>query len=287
MRPLLLSAAAALLVLSACTDEPEPISSPRPDDPTVTRYVALGDSYTSGPGIDPADEKSGGCERSKVNYPRLVAKRLGADLEDASCGRATTIDVLSAPQSKAGATIPQVEAITADADLVSVGIGANNGFATPMFLNCLYSEDTDDDCPAWSEDDLPGILTAAQVEVGAVLDQIERRAPDATVILVGYLSLAAGGPCSAMPTSEDALDLMRSAEQDLESMLESTARQHDAAFVPMGELSRKHGPCSKDPWVNGVKSARNDGDFLHPRKAGMIATADAVVDAVREARAQG
>lgn len=286
MRRLVLPFLASLLLVSACTSgAPEPTSSPEPDDPTVRRYVAIGDSYTAGPGIPPEDSESGGCERSDSNYPSLVARRLGADLVDASCGSATTTDVLSAPQSRAGATLPQIEQLSADADLVTVGIGANNGFATPMFVSCIYAKQTEKDCPAWFEDDMPGVLSAIEPEVAAVLDQVERRAPDATVLLVGYLSVAADGPCSAMPVAERSLEIMRDAQARLEKMLERVAKRGGATFVPMGRLSKDHGPCSDKPWVNGVNAGRGDGQLLHPRRSGMVATADAVVDAVRDARA--
>src|SRR5882672_4307904 len=56
-------------------------------------YVALGDSYTSGPGIPRQTVESGGCRRSDHNYPHLVAVALalGAGrFTDASCAGATT-----------------------------------------------------------------------------------------------------------------------------------------------------------------------------------------------------
>src|SRR5437588_7109241 len=41
-------------------------------------YVALGDSYTSGPGIPQQTPESGACRRSDHNYPHLVAVALEA-----------------------------------------------------------------------------------------------------------------------------------------------------------------------------------------------------------------
>jgi len=41
----------------------------------VTRYVALGSSFASGPGVEPVLDA--GCARSGDNHPRLVADRLG------------------------------------------------------------------------------------------------------------------------------------------------------------------------------------------------------------------
>src|SRR5688572_15016522 len=58
-------------------------------------YVALGDSYTSGPLIP--DQVDAACGRSNRNYPSLVAQRLrGTELTDVSCGGATTAEMWKA-----------------------------------------------------------------------------------------------------------------------------------------------------------------------------------------------
>ena len=62
-------------------------------------YVALGDSFTSGPAIptqlgtttDPSAPAA--CLRSSENYPSLTARALGLQLVDRSCGGATTGDM--------------------------------------------------------------------------------------------------------------------------------------------------------------------------------------------------
>jgi hypothetical protein len=57
----------------------------------MKRYVALGSSMASGPGIRPraagAPWSSG---RSARNYPHLIAERLGLDLVDVTFSGATT-----------------------------------------------------------------------------------------------------------------------------------------------------------------------------------------------------
>lgn len=71
-------------------------------------YVALGDSYTSGPKIPPQTATPAGCDRSGRNYPALVAKELGlkaADFRDVSCSGATISD-LTTPSPPATAPTP-------------------------------------------------------------------------------------------------------------------------------------------------------------------------------------
>jgi len=289
MRRLLLLGLAVCLALGGCDSSPgpdsDPSSSPRPDDPTVREYVALGDSYTSGPGIEPLSEKAAPCQRSTVDYPALIARRLDAQLTDVSCGSATTPDVLSQPQTTAQVQVPQINAVTREADLVTVGIGANDGFATPLFLQCLFGRAPEKTCPTFVEEEVPARLSHIETAVGEILAEVRRHAPEATIVLVGYMSLASGGQrCKELPVSDEVLTTMHRAEQQLEQTLAAAAEQHRAVFVPMGRLSKGHDPCADKPWTNGIKASPGNGEFLHPRKAGMVATADAIVDAVRDAR---
>ena len=58
------------------------------------RYVALGDSYTSGPLIPTQVDLN--CVRSNRNYPALTAASIGSSsFIDVSCGGATTDDILN------------------------------------------------------------------------------------------------------------------------------------------------------------------------------------------------
>lgn len=103
-----------------------PIASAQPD--TAQRYVALGSSYASGPGIEPMEDR--GCMRSAGNYPHRLAAGLGLELVDATCAGATTADVLLGRQQQVpgGGTVaaPQVDSVTPDTTLVTVSIGGND-----------------------------------------------------------------------------------------------------------------------------------------------------------------
>ena len=63
--------------------------------PVGARYVAMGSSYASGPGVThAADARDPRCSRSNDNYAHQVARTLQLDLVDVSCGGATTKHVL-------------------------------------------------------------------------------------------------------------------------------------------------------------------------------------------------
>lgn len=87
----------------------------------MKRYVALGSSMASGPGIKPRAEgapfRSG---RSARNYPHLVAERAGLELVDVTYSGATTAHVLTERQNGAP---PQLTALDGSEALVTVTIG--------------------------------------------------------------------------------------------------------------------------------------------------------------------
>ena len=109
--------------------------------PPVDRYVALGSSFASGPGIDPLVDV--GCGRSARNYAHLVAERLGLDLVDVSSGGATIDDVLTASQAlMSGGTVPpQIGAVGPDTDLVTATVGGNDVGYLRTLLTCSYAAD--------------------------------------------------------------------------------------------------------------------------------------------------
>src|SRR5215212_4550423 len=140
-RPLACGLAVVALVLSGCTSSgdasrpgqdpttasPSRSSAPSGDaSPAYAHYVALGDSYSAGPLI-PTTDLAGGCARSDHNYPSLVAQRLGVrEFTDATCSGATTRDLAAEQHPFEGSTIPpQLTSVTADTDLVTIGIGGN------------------------------------------------------------------------------------------------------------------------------------------------------------------
>src|ERR1700738_2315370 len=94
-------------------------------------YVALGDSYASGPLIP--NQVHSACLRSDHNYASLVATALHfSSFRDATCSGATTDDMTQSQQTNPYTSVPpQFDALGPDAGLVSVTIGGNDiGFAS-------------------------------------------------------------------------------------------------------------------------------------------------------------
>src|SRR5205085_1878486 len=117
--------AALALILTGCggfgSKEPETVTS------SIKNYVALGDGFAAAPYIGETTSKDG-CLRSKGNYPSLVAEAIGASLTDVSCTGATGKAISHAfrPAGAKKDVKAQLDAITADTDLVTVTIGIQN-----------------------------------------------------------------------------------------------------------------------------------------------------------------
>jgi hypothetical protein len=174
----------------------------------VTSYVALGSSFTAGPGVDPIIVP--GCGRSGRNYPNLVAERLGYDLVDVTSGG-------------------QLDAVGPDADLVTVTSGGNDVEYLLTLLRCSYRADpagapaaagaffgTPID-PAAVGAALAGLPT----RMAGLVDAVRARAPRARVVLVDHLTVVPGQATAAFGMSEEHRELCAGIGRRLEA---ATAR---------------------------------------------------------------
>lgn len=189
-----------------------------PDLSTAPRgpYVALGDSYTSGPKIPARTGRPAGCARSDHNYPALVARQLklkAADFRDMSCSGATVSD-LSAPQTTGDGVNPaQLSALSTGTRLVTIGIGGNDiGFGA-LVTRCVKAgvfyratgsgRYLPDDAPCRGQyvsagtDEVRQRIEATGRRLAGALNAIGHRAPRARVYVVGYPAILPPGARAA------------------------------------------------------------------------------------------
>lgn len=285
--PLLLAAAA--LVLTGCTgasDTPAGPASPGTQASPVSaeRYVALGDSYTSGPLI-PTTDVASGCFRSDHNYPALLAQRLGiTDFVDVSCSGATTGDLAKRQRTLADARVPpQLSALSRDTTLVTVGIGGNDfelfSHLTQTCTQLRASDPTGSPCRSAMEGegrDLVGVTARIGGNVERALRRIEARAPRARVVLVGYPRIApTDGSCPArFPYADGDIAFGDEVQRALNDAMRRAAHDAGADFLDMYAASRGHDVCSAAPYVNGQRTLRYQAAAFHPFERGMQAVAD-------------
>lgn len=249
---------------------------------TAGRYVALGSSMAAGPGIRPkAPGAPFGSGRSAVNYPHLVAERLGYDLVDVTFSGATTAHVLT--ESQRGQPV-QADALDGTETLVTVTIGGNDvgyvpylfaaglpGFATSLPLLGRPLRDALDEA---ARDEALAHVGAALVAVG---HELRRRAPRATVVFVDYLTLLPQAGVAASPLSEARAAVGRHIADTLKRHTETAAADTGCRLVRASDASAGHHPWSADPWTTrfGLPVPGRAAP-LHPNAAGMRAVADLI-----------
>lgn len=159
------------------------------------RYVALGDSYaatgsvTTLPDLGP---QRFACQRSDDSYAEVVARRTGMALTNASCGGATTGSYWGPTRFGPVVVPPQREAVTPDTDLVTLQYGGNPHVVWPVAPACVPAALGAPAGPC--EAAVAGVDTAAmQNQLQGIIVDVKARAPQAKVLLVGYLPLAPRG----------------------------------------------------------------------------------------------
>lgn len=246
------------------------------------RYVALGDSYASGPLIPNQVGTPADCFRSDHNYAADLTRALRIPtLVDASCGGAVTDDMTVAQ----GDNPPQFTALTADTSLVTVTIGGNDiGFGSilttcaQLSLTNPFGNPCQQHYTTGGTDQLAAAINATAPKVAAVLAGIRARSPHATVVLVGYLRILppAIGCWPIMPVSVGDVPYLAGVENKLNGMLGAQAAAAGVRFVDSG-VPAGHDTCQLPgtKWVEGVIPTA-PAFPVHPNALGMNAVADMV-----------
>ncbi|GAB3491911.1 SGNH/GDSL hydrolase family protein [Amycolatopsis cihanbeyliensis] len=250
---------------------------------TFRHYVALGDSYTSGPLIPLPRLDPVGCVRSTSNYPALLAHKLRVHTyTDVSCGGADTGDMTSPQEVFLGPNPPQFDALRPHTDLVTVGIGGNDhGVFGSLVGTCpgLRAEDpTGAPCREhFTEDGVDTILAKisdTRRNVTEVLRGIHERSPRARVLLIGYPRIAPEtGYCpNVLPFAEGDYAWLNEVERALNAALENAAAADgDTTYVDTFGPSRGHDACQPrgTAWVNGQHRKLLAAAEYHPYLTGM------------------
>jgi lysophospholipase L1-like esterase len=210
---------------------------------------------------------------------------------DVSCGSATTEHMTQAQPLPGGLTNgPQLDALGADVDLVTLGIGGNDiGFGEIILTCAARSLVLPITAPCRDHynrngDELGDRIAATAPKVAAVLAAIRGRAPAARILVVGYpVILPAAGPgCwPLMPIAVGDVDWLRTMEGRLNAMLADEAAKAGGTFVDTYSSSIGHDVCRLPgrKWVEGVLPTAPAAP-VHPNALGMANTAEQVLASV-------
>ncbi len=267
------------------------------------RYVAMGDSYSSGEGawdyepgtdfddrddlwpFDDDEEAHNRCHRSADAYSQILgAENAFAGGTDFVACSGSVISDLDNPNHKETGEEPQVDALDDDVSLITLTLGGNDlGFAD-VVTDCVINGESGvpfaATCQEKHDQRIAQRLPELHDQLLAAYAEIHRKAPDARIVVVGYPQLFVDDP------SDDFHDLLFAQDQrwmnqkaaEMNAMLASTAKEAGAEFVDPTEAFRGHGIGSSDPWINdldfgGPGWMKTDPSSFHPNATGHAALA--------------
>jgi GDSL-like Lipase/Acylhydrolase family len=241
-------------------------------------YVAMGDSYTAGPGILPVSPTApADCFQSAANYPHLDAFFLGLSLTDVSCSGAKTenFTVAQYPDQP-----PQFNALKPTTKVVTLGMGGNdfNVFGT-LLVGCTKIDgpwlaangNVGAPCKAALESFVQSALSADVAPSNAALVQIRALSPNAKVFVVGYPEVTpANGFCpTAIPWTTGDLKWFRDIEQQGNALKKAGASANHDIFVDTFTPSIGHNACEPvgTRWIEPLIGSLT-GVPMHPNATG-------------------
>lgn len=256
-------------------------------------YVAMGDSYTAGPGVGGGTQpNSGFCARANRNYPMLVNTALRpTSFKDVSCSGATTVGITGSEFGQQ----PQINAIDANTRLVTIGIGGNDAGLIGAGVTCVilsFFNPTGSPCKDFyrggtPNDSLLKTVNDAQPKIRAVLQAIKQRAPQARVILLGYPDLVPQdksrcAPGIDAPIAAGDVPYLYGINTYVNQAWAATAAAAGVEYVDTFTPGHGHDACQQPGvrWIEGISNIQ-DGGPIHPNGTGMQAFANLVLAKVR------
>ena len=217
------------------------------------RYVALGDSFSSGVGTG-SYTLSSSCRRGVYAYPWLVAQqRANTSLTFVACSGATTTSLLS----------NQIGSVTADTAIVSLTIGGNDIGFSDLIVQCTLL-----DCSRALDNTRAGLATFLGPRLDSVYTAIRSRALGARVVVLGYPRIFSSAGCLGTLgiTSTERAKANQLADA-LDALTATRAAAAGATYRSAVVPFTGHAVCSGSPWLNGL-NLFNTVESYHPNRNG-------------------
>jgi lysophospholipase L1-like esterase len=231
------------------------LATPASAAATYSRYVALGDSYSSGVGTGTYDSASGSCKRSPKAYPALwAAAHALTSFSFVACSGATTATVTSG----------QLAALSTSTDLVSISVGGNDVGFVSVLTTCVLS--TDSGClsaiataESKARNTLPGLLATLYAN-------IHSRAPNAHVVVLSYPRFYQLGGSCVVGMSDTKRSAINGGADVLDGVIAKAAANVGFTFADVRGPFTNHGICSSSWWLNSLTWPVDDS--YHPNANG-------------------
>ncbi|MHC1560596.1 SGNH/GDSL hydrolase family protein [Actinomycetospora sp. C-140] len=250
----------------------------------TVEYVNMGDSYSAGSGVQPpALGAPPQCLQSARNWGHVLATRWGYELTDVSCGGAETKDYTT---SQYPGVRPQVEALSASTDVVTMTIGGND---SGVFIGAIQAcgtaaattAGTGNPCEQQNGDRfVDTINNVTYPSLVRALETVKDAAPHARIAIAGYLQIlpAERGCYPIMPVATGDVPYLNDIEATLNDAVRRAAAATDVTFIDVTPASQGHDACQPlgTRWIEPVVGGTNPV-VVHPNALGEQAMADRAV----------
>jgi hypothetical protein len=217
------------------------------------KYVALGDSFSSGVGTG-SYTLSSSCRRGVFAYPWLVAQqRPNTALTFVACSGATTSSLLA----------NQIDSVTDDTSIVTVTIGGNDIGFSDLIVECTLAN-----CGPELDSTRASLRTVLEPRLDTVYAAIRSRALSASVVVLGYPRLFSTASClgtlGISATERAKANLLA---EDIDTLSNERAGLAGVTYTSSLAKFTGHAVCSWSAWVNGLNLFRTVESY-HPNRNG-------------------
>lgn len=267
--------AAAIAALGAVVSGVVALPSPSGAATASVRYVALGDSYSAASGTLPLDPGAPlECLRSTVNYPHVIAAKLGAQFKDVTCGAADTTHFFTGQYA---GVAPQLDALSKDTQLVTMTIGGND---SNVFIDTIV------DCTVaglstlgqgspcknqYGSSFADTVRNSTYPSLVKALQAVRARSPKAKIGILGYPQImpATVGCFPQMPIATGDVPYVYELQATLNDAIRRAAAATGTTYVNLSAISTGHDACRPIGvrWVEPVLLGTNPV-IVHPNALG-------------------
>jgi lysophospholipase L1-like esterase len=266
-------------------------------------YVALGDSYAAGEGVEPFFDPSNRCHRSTRSYAAAVRfPGDGQSVYELSRSRQTAWSMPACSGANTADAVAQLDqpGIGPGTDLVTISVGGNDVGFSEVLTRCGAPPLRDHDCLHDAIDGNP-FVAGARARIAALRPKLVQtyqavleRTFGARLLVVGYPQLFPASHseqrCLGLRVfdfSTDEQGALRRLDAELDATIRSAAEEVGATYVDMTSVFAGREVCgTAGEWINGVSGTIanwppiDDASF-HPKRAGQAAMAVAINEELR------